>query len=103
MSDSDETKDSGSGGHAPPGERKHYFDHPKNVKKVLRIFFVCCVLLFSIDLLELAGFYFKHPHYQVEGWVGFYGVYGFIGCTILVLAAKLLRKVVMRNEDYYDG
>ena len=101
MSD-DKNEESGVHG-PPPGERKFYFDHPKNVKKVLRLFFFCCVVLFSVDLLELVGFEFKHTHYQVEGWIGFYGIYGFIGCTILVLAAKVLRKIVMRNEDYYDG
>jgi hypothetical protein len=100
---SDDKHEDGHGHGPPPGERKHYFDHPQNVRKVLRIFFTCCVLLFSIDLFELAGFHFKHTHYDVEGWVGFYGVYGFIGCTVLVLAAKVLRKIVMRGEDYYDG
>ena len=29
-------------------------------------------------------------------------VYGFVACVALVLAAKLLRRGVMRPEDYYD-
>jgi hypothetical protein len=45
---------------------------------------------------------FKHTHYDVEVWPGFYGIYGLVGCTLLVLAAKVLRKGVMRDEDYYD-
>ena len=34
--------------------------------------------------------------------MNFYGFYGFIGCVFLVLAAAQLRKVLMRDEDYYE-
>jgi hypothetical protein len=33
---------------------------------------------------------------------GFYAIYGFVACVILVLVAKEMRKLVMRDEDYYD-
>jgi hypothetical protein len=29
-------------------------------------------------------------------------LYGFFACVALVLAAKLLRKLIMRPEDYYE-
>ena len=80
---------------------KHFFDKPGNLQKVLRIFFVAAALLILLDLLDLF-FPFKETHFDLEGWFGFYGIYGFVGCTLLVLAAKVLRKVVMREEDYYD-
>jgi len=32
---------------------------------------------------------------------GFYALYGFVACVLLVLLAKEMRKLVMRNEDYY--
>ena len=41
-------------------------------------------------------------HFWWEEWFNFYGFYGFIGCVFLVLMAKELRKLVMRDEDYYD-
>lgn len=56
---------------------------------------VCALLLIS-DL-----FYDKHAHYGFEDWFGFYGIYGFLGCVLLVLAAKELRRLVKRDEDYY--
>jgi hypothetical protein len=37
-----------------------------------------------------------------EGLWGFYGLFGFIGIVVLILLAKQLRKLVMREEDYYD-
>jgi hypothetical protein len=44
----------------------------------------------------------RHAETAFDGWFGFYGLYGFVACVALVLAAKLLRRVVMRREDYYD-
>jgi hypothetical protein len=44
--------------------------------------------------------YVDHPW---EALFGFYALYGFVACAILVLVAKELRKVLMRGEDYYDG
>lgn len=44
----------------------------------------------------------KHVHYGFEQVPGFHAIYGFAGCVFLVLAAIVLRKIVMRPEDYYD-
>ena len=44
----------------------------------------------------------RHEEFFWEGWFGFYGFFGFIACVVLVLAAKELRRLVMRREDYYD-
>ena len=86
--------------------RKHFFDDPVNVRRVIRTFIAICVVLFLLDGL----FFIWHKHlsfeeesFPVEGWFGFYGIYGFVACVLLVLAAKyVLRKLVMRGEDYYD-
>lgn len=65
-----------------------------------RLFWVVLIICIGLGLSDLL--YHKHTHYDWEGWFGFYGVYGFIGCVFLVLAAKVLRKLIMRDEDYYD-
>ncbi len=47
---------------------------------------------------------FVHRH-VIDPWerlFGFYALFGFIGVTALVYGAKLLRRIVMRDEDYYD-
>jgi hypothetical protein len=46
--------------------------------------------------------YKHHLHFRFEYWPGFFSFYGFVACVSLVLAAKQLRKFVMRDEDYYD-
>lgn len=32
-----------------------------------------------------------------------YAIYGFVACVALVLIGRLLRRLVMRHENYYDG
>ena len=74
------------------------FDKPRNVKRLLYTFYACVVVLLLIDL-----FYHKHAIFAWEGYFGFYSVYGFVACVILVILAKyVLRPLVMRKEDYYD-
>jgi len=34
--------------------------------------------------------------------LGFYALYGFIGCVVLVFVAKWMRIILMRPEKYYD-
>jgi len=47
-------------------------------------------------------FYVKHGEFGFQHWFGFDAVFGFIACVGLVLTAKQLRRLLMRDEDYYD-
>lgn len=79
-------------------EKKHLWDDSKNVKILLRVFFTLCVLLFAVDFVV-----HKHAHMPWEAWPGFYAIYGFVACVILVLVSKyVLRPLVKREENYYD-
>ncbi|MFW6033618.1 MAG: hypothetical protein ACOC9R_00670 [bacterium] len=78
-------------------ERQYWLDDSRNVDRVVYTLYAVCVLLFAADL-----FYDKHPKFAFEGWFGFYAGFGFVAAFTLVLAAKLLRRVVMRDEDYYE-
>ncbi len=82
---------------APKDEKRYWLDERRNVDKVWYGVVGICALLFLAD-----AFYEKHVKLEIEHWFGFYGFYGFFGCVFLVLAAKVLRKIVMRSEDYYD-
>ena len=84
--------------HTRQDEKKYWLDEPKNVDLIVYAVYVfCIVLLFGVDF-----FYDKHPHFAFESWHGFYGWFGLIGSVSLVLVSKLMRKVLMRDEDYYD-
>ncbi len=73
------------------------FDNPENVKRLRKGFFVALVLVLVAEL-----FVDMHGEFAVEHFFGFYAVYGFISYVFLIFAAKLLRTILMRKEDYYD-
>ena len=78
-------------------EKKYIFDNPKNVKHVLHFLYGSCVILFILDFVI-----HRHVVHSWENLWGFYPVYGFVGCVILVVVAKWMRTFLMRSEDYYD-
>ncbi|MEE2711768.1 MAG: hypothetical protein VX913_03250 [Planctomycetota bacterium] len=83
---------------APPtDEPERWLDKPGSVGLIIKGLTLVCVLVVAADLL-----YHKHGHYSFEKWPGFHAIYGFISCVLLVLAATQMRRLVMRDEDYYD-
>ena len=78
-------------------EKKYIFDKPENVKRILYLLYGCCVLLFALDFVI-----HRHVMHHWENLWGFYPVYGFVGCVVLVLIAKWMRTFLMRSESYYD-
>ncbi len=80
-----------------PGQKQHLFDNPRNVTRLLRVFYLVCMLLLALDF-----FLHRHSAHTWEELTGFYAVFGFSACVTLVLIAKQMRKVLKRKEDYYD-
>ena len=78
-------------------DKQYWLDRPGSVNKVTRTIYTICALLFLADFA-----YHKHPHFSAESWFGFYGLYGFVACVILVLVAKEMRRLLGRKEDYYE-
>lgn len=78
-------------------EKEYIFDKPRNVTRLLRGFYAVCFLLLVLDPIL-----HRHVIHAWENLPGFYAVFGFIACVVLVLVATQMRKVVMRKEDYYD-
>ena len=86
----------------PEGEKAHVFDNPRNVKRVVRGLYVVCAVLFALDLVFHRHLSFGEGVFPAEGWIGYYAVYGWVACVLLVLGAKQMRKVLMRGEDHYE-
>lgn len=78
-------------------KQAHMFDDRQNVKRAI-------YALYGVCLVSLIADFFTHRHvdHPWESLLGFYCLYGFVACVILVLIAKEMRKVLMRGEDYYD-
>jgi len=87
--------------HVPDDDRR-WLDDPRNVSRlVYGLYTVCAVLLFA-DL----GVHAEHPGepFPWEEWApfGFQAGYGLVSCVGLVLTAKGLRRLVMRDGDYHE-
>lgn len=79
-------------------ERRYWLDETRNVDKIVYAVYAICGLLLVIDPLIN-----KYGPFAIEHWFGFYGIYSFVACVALVLAARgVLRRLLMRPEDYYD-
>ena len=78
------------------GRLMSWVDRPGNPKKIIWMLAAACAIVFALDFT-----YEKHGYFQWEHLPGFFAIFGFVGFTGLILLAKLLRKLIMRPEDYY--
>ena len=78
-------------------EKTYFFDKPKNIQRLLYVFYSVCISLLVLDL-----FVDRHIYHPWEKIAAFYPLYGFIGCVLLVFIAKWMRIFLMRPENYYD-
>ena len=79
-------------GHAPSSVG------PKATRIILGAFFMISAGLVIADFI--ADRHIEHP---LENIPAFYTIYGLVGVGALIMAAKGLRRIVMRSEDYYDA
>mgnify|MGYP001819781736 CR=1 FL=1 len=77
--------------------KRHLFDDPRNRRRLVR-----GLMLAGAVLLGLDAILHRHIQHPWDTLFGFYALYGFVACVLLVLLAKELRKLVMRDEDYYE-
>lgn len=73
-----------------------WVDKPGSANKIFWALVVVCGLAFLADFT-----YEKHGHFDVENVPGFFAAYGFFMFTGLILAAKGLRVLIKRPEDFY--
>jgi len=77
--------------------KQHLFDNPRNTRLVVRGLLLICAFLAFLDAVI-----HRHVSHPWEALFGFYALFGFVACVLLVLLAKEMRKLLMRPEDYYD-
>ena len=78
-------------------EELGFFDRPKTIKWILGVFYALCVLLVAFDFIV-----HRHIYVDFEKIPTFYALYGFVACVVLVLLAKIMRVMLMRDETYYE-
>lgn len=73
-------------------------DIHENKRRVRVALYAVCLLLLVLDL-----FIHRHTYNTLEQIPLFYALYGFAALVFAVVAAKGLRALVKRDEDYYDS
>ena len=72
-------------------------ENPSIQQKIRYAIYTICGLLALTDLVV-----HRHTYLPVEEMPAFYAFYGFAALVAVVLLAKALRKLVGRDEDYYE-
>lgn len=78
------------------GRMLSWVDDMRNVDRIVYGLYALCALLFLADF-----FYHKHTYVSVEEFPGFYAIYGFVMCALLVICARGMRFFLKRDETYY--
>jgi len=74
----------------------HWLVRPKTIRLLWQIF--SAVLALTV----IAQFFIYIKGYVgIDSWLGFGAGFGFLACVAMVLFAKLLGKVLKRDQDYY--
>jgi hypothetical protein len=83
-----------------PGPKEsdgHWLVRPRTIR-ILWIVFIA--MLAATVLADL--FIVDHPVFGIDGLIGFYAVYGFLSCVVLIALARGLGFFLKRPDDYYD-
>ena len=76
---------------------KHWLVRAKTIRNLWIVGVVIVVLSVA------AGFFVPFKgHFNLDGLFGFFAVYGFAACVVMVLAAKALGALLKRPDEYYD-
>jgi hypothetical protein len=82
---------------AAQNEQLHWLVRPKTIRLLWWIFGVILALTVAAQF-----FIHLHEYFTVDGWFGFYAVFGFVSCLGMVLFAKVLGFVLKRPDTFYD-
>ena len=80
-----------------PDPKTYWLDRSANVTRLYQGLWLVGLALLALDFILQ-----KHEAFDFATWFGFYGLFGFLACVILVLSAKKLRRLLMRPENYYE-
>tara|TARA_Y100001934_G_scaffold227539_1_gene273370 strand:- start:159 stop:359 length:201 start_codon:yes stop_codon:yes gene_type:complete len=64
---------------------------------IFRALVCLCIVLVIVEIAV-----HRHVIFVWEGWPGFYALWGFVSLFTIVILGKQLRRLIKRDEDYYD-
>jgi len=71
--------------------------------RLKRVILVCCVILFLLVGFDALLLDKGKAHTATEHLPGFWAVFGFVSCVVIIFVSKWFGKLgITRREDYYD-
>lgn len=74
-----------------------FFYRKDVIKWILFGLYACCTALVAVDFLI-----HRHIYTDIEKIPAFYAIYGCVACIVLVIIARWMRIILIRDENYYD-
>ena len=74
-----------------------WLERPAVLGRLKRGFLYVLALLIVLDLVIT-----KHPVFAWEALPGFFAVYGFLSCVVIIVFSNLLGRWIKRKEGYYE-
>jgi hypothetical protein len=75
----------------------------KHLRLLVKLSFVVLALLIVADAIPAIVHKEGHAHTTLEKLPGFWSVFGFVGCVLIILVSKWYGHAgIMKKEDYYD-
>lgn len=88
--------------HPPvPENEKSLWEKPGTIRVIWIVLIASC-LVFGGYGFVLAAQHKIHGHFGFDSFALFYALIGFVCFSFIVLAGQHLRKILMRDEDYYE-
>ena len=86
------------------GSNKKLLDHKVQTLTLQRFgrAFTIGLVLLIIALVAIEATRGRYGEVDIEGLFLFPAIFGFASFVFIVMVAKLLRRLLMRDEDYYD-
>jgi uncharacterized membrane protein AbrB (regulator of aidB expression) len=78
-------------------------DNISNTLKIMGSRSKLVLFVMAFVLLVLEFFVHRHAETDIEHFIFFPALYAFVICVAIVLGGIVLRKLIMRSEDYYDN
>lgn len=79
-----------------------YWVSRKAARRAVVALHIAAILVIVLELLHpFDSDGYGVSRVQMLEFPGSYAVYGFVACVILVLLGRILRRLVMRSENYY--
>ncbi len=78
-------------------EDEHWLRRPATIRWLWTIGICLLIIVTLMDFIV-----HKHPHFGLDGLFGFYSLFGFGACAVMVIFAKALGVFLKRKDTYYD-